>query len=137
MSFGFLWDVLVEEFGFPALVSLPYAAVTLWLIRSAIPQLPADFWGEPFLWVAPNPWIAAVIVAVIALVGGIMYLTLGLDALGLSLVIFVELVSVLFHFPVQNVQTEPWLWVAWSLQTLAFVVLWIMAQILAPPPPRQ
>ncbi|MEU6720815.1 hypothetical protein ABZ897_55970 [Nonomuraea sp. NPDC046802] len=118
-------------------MALPYAAVTLWLIRSSIPQLPADFWSEPFLWIAPNPWIASVIIAVVALVGGTMYLTLGLDALGLSLVTFVELVSVLFHFSVQNVQTEPWLWVAWSLQTLTFIVLWILAQILAPPPPRQ
>ncbi|MEU4703742.1 hypothetical protein [Nonomuraea dietziae] len=109
------------------------------MIRSSIPWLSADFFGEPFLWVAPNPWTATAtaIVAVVALVGGFMYLTPGLDALGLSLVIFVELVSVLFHFSVQNVRTEPWLWVAWSLQTLTFLVLWILAQIFAPPPPRQ
>jgi hypothetical protein len=43
MSSSLLWGAYVADFRFRALVTLPYAAVTLCLVRSCITRLAHDF----------------------------------------------------------------------------------------------
>lgn len=114
-------DFVLGEFGIPVIVSLPYAVFTLWLIRLAAPRV-------PFPWVVSHPWTTAVVFAVVALVSGIVYLTMGLlDASGALVIYLVEIGSLAFHLAAH---LGPWQWVAWSLQSLLFLLM----NVLSPPP---
>lgn len=104
-------EVLAEEFSVPAALSVPYAGLTLLVIRMAAP-------GLSISWIAAHPWTAAVVCAVAALVAAITYLTEGLDWFGRMAIYLVGLGSM---FAALGGHPGPSLWLAWALQTLYFL----------------
>jgi hypothetical protein len=112
----FVVDFLNEEFGLAAVASLPVTGLTAWLIYVSAPRQPSEWHA-----VATHPGLTALVFASIAFIGMTIHLSLFGGVLGLGLNMMVWVAS--FIFTAGATPNGFWLWLAWSLQTVVFVVL--------------